>query len=184
MNTLYNGLNDESSTGSIFTSFIPTNIYGCHDNFKPDESHVIPGLIYKAYESIKHNVDREQQVSLKVFGGGQSVRQFIYAPDLAKLILWCLENYHDTKAIILCPDKSDEFSIGQVAEMIANIFGKKFNLTINLSYDTRMSEGQIKKTASNDKLRKLNPNFKFTHIIDGLTNVIDWYCSAYPNVRK
>lgn len=35
--------------GCHFTSVIPTNIFGPHDNFDLEDSHVIPGLIHKCY---------------------------------------------------------------------------------------------------------------------------------------
>lgn len=35
--------------GCNFTSVIPTNIFGPHDNFNLEDSHVIPGLIHKCY---------------------------------------------------------------------------------------------------------------------------------------
>ena len=37
----------------IFTAVIPTNVYGSHDNFNVQDSHVIPGLIYKTYEAVR-----------------------------------------------------------------------------------------------------------------------------------
>lgn len=37
--------------GCQFTSVIPTNIYGPHDNFHLENSHVIPGLIHKFYNA-------------------------------------------------------------------------------------------------------------------------------------
>ena len=35
--------------GCMFTSVVPTNIYGMHDNFNLEDSHVLPGLIHKVY---------------------------------------------------------------------------------------------------------------------------------------
>jgi len=39
--------------GCKFTSVIPTNIYGPHDNYNLEDSHVIPGLIHKTYNAKK-----------------------------------------------------------------------------------------------------------------------------------
>lgn len=33
--------------GCNFTSAIPTNIFGPHDNYDLEDSHVIPGLVHK-----------------------------------------------------------------------------------------------------------------------------------------
>jgi len=52
----YNTSGDESHT--LFTSVIPTNIYGPNDNFNFEDSHVIPGLIHKAYNAMKDAKDR------------------------------------------------------------------------------------------------------------------------------
>lgn len=43
----------DSSPVPIFTSVIPTNVYGAFDNFNIEDSHVIPGLIYKAHQAVE-----------------------------------------------------------------------------------------------------------------------------------
>merc|ERR1712157_234386 len=55
--------------GCKFTSVIPTNIYGKHDNFSIEDGHVIPGLIHKAYLAKKNNTD------LTIWGTGKPLRQ-------------------------------------------------------------------------------------------------------------
>jgi GDP-L-fucose synthase len=40
--------------GCNFTSIIPTNIYGPHDNYSIEDGHVIPGLIHKCYLAKKN----------------------------------------------------------------------------------------------------------------------------------
>lgn len=45
--------------GCMFTSVVPTNIYGMHDNFNLEDSHVLPGLIHKVYlaqSELKHHL--------------------------------------------------------------------------------------------------------------------------------
>ena len=44
--------------GCMFTSVVPTNVYGMHDNFNLEDSHVLPGLIHKVYlaqSELKHH---------------------------------------------------------------------------------------------------------------------------------
>jgi GDP-L-fucose synthase len=81
--------------GCNFTSVIPTNIFGPHDNFNLDDSHVIPGLIHKCYLS------KMKDEPLTVFGSGKPLRQFIYSKDLARLFVWVLRHYNDVDPIIL-----------------------------------------------------------------------------------
>lgn len=40
--------------GKIYTSVIPCNVFGPFDNFRPDASHVIPGLMRRLYDLMKN----------------------------------------------------------------------------------------------------------------------------------
>lgn len=45
--------------GCMFTSVVPTNVYGMHDNFNLEDSHVLPGLIHKVYlaqSELEHHI--------------------------------------------------------------------------------------------------------------------------------
>ena len=54
----------------------------------------------------------------------------------------------------------------------------------NIVFDTTKSDGQFKKTACNDKLVSLYPDFKFTPIQDGLKASCDWFVANYEKARK
>jgi GDP-L-fucose synthase len=58
--------------GCNFTSIIPTNIYGPHDNFNIQAGHVIPGLIHKCY------IAKRDNTPFTIWGSGTPLRQFIY----------------------------------------------------------------------------------------------------------
>ena len=158
-----------SQFGRKYTSVIPTNIYGPHDNFHLEHSHVIPGLIHKA--SIADG-------PLIVCGTGTPLRQFIYSEDLAKLLVWTLENYDSVEPLILSVGEEQEVSIADVGKLIANEFGK------DIVFDTSKSDGQYKKTASNSKLKALLPNFEFTPIAEGIHNTVEWFKNNKDIIRK
>lgn len=162
--------------GYEWVCVIPTNIYGPGDNFNLEDSHVIPGLIHKCWLA---------QNSLKpspfvISGSGKPLRQFIYSYDLARCILWVLENYKSSKPIILAPDEDSEVSIESVGRLIAQELG----FTGLIEFDTTKSDGQYKKTASNKLFRSLNPNFVFTGISDGIAQTTQWFKLNYPDIRK
>lgn len=157
-----------------FICIIPTNIYGPNDNFNLLDAHVIPSLIHKAY--ISSNEDEP----FVVYGTGKPLRQFIYSQDLAKIIMLILENYDQKDSIIISPDESDEVSIKEVAEIIANKYDIKKKLVFDISY----SDGQFKKTADNKKLKKILPNnFKFKNIKEGIEESIEWFIDNYEEAR-
>jgi len=160
--------------GSKFTSVIPTNIYGSHDNYHLEDSHVIPGLIHKFY------LAKQKGEDMTVWGSGKPLRQFIYSVDLAKLFIWVLRHYDSPDPIILSVDESAEVTIKQVVEYIAEAF--EFKGKIN--FDTSKSDGQHKKTASNTKLRKFLPDFQFTPIKEGIKASVKWFEENFDKVRK
>jgi GDP-L-fucose synthase len=157
-----------------FICIIPTNIYGPHDNFNLQDSHVIPALIHKCYLAKKENKQ------FLIAGSGTPLRQFMYSEDLATLILWTLENYNDKESIILSVPESDEKSINYIATCIA----RKFNYENNMEFDTDKPDGQFKKTADNSKLMSFIKSFQFTPIEEGITKTIDWFVNNYNHCRK
>jgi len=156
-----------------FICVIPTNIYGPHDNFNLQYSHVIPGLIHKCY------LAKQKGEPFVIAGTGTPLRQFIYSEDLAILILWALENYNEIEPIILSVSENDEKSINFVATCIA----KKLNYE-NLIFDKEKPDGQFKKTANNSKLLARIQNFDFTPIEEGISKTVEWFEANYKNSRK
>lgn len=161
--------------GCQFTSVIPCNVFGPHDNYNLDSSHVIPGLIRKLHNNIQNG-----STSFTVMGSGKPLRQFIYSLDLAKLFLWVLREYEEIDPIILSVDEKSEISIRELAEEIANAFDFKGEL----EFDATKADGQYKKTASNGKLRKYLPDFEFTPFSVAIKQSVDWYRTNYEKARN
>jgi GDP-L-fucose synthase len=163
--------------GDDFICIIPTNIYGAHDNFHLEDAHVIPALIHKCYLAKRENKP------FIISGTGKPLRQFIYSEDLAKLIIWTLENYHGKDSIILSVGEDEEVSIGYIAKLIALYMGHMDTIV----FDTTKPDGQYKKTADNSKLMKLllreKNDFRFTSIEDGLLHTVKWFVDNYDIAR-
>ena len=168
--------------GHNFVCVIPTNIYGPHDNFHLGDAHVIPALIHKCY------LAKQEGMPLVVAGSGAPLRQFIYAHDLAHLMIWTLEHYdatelNDSGTLILSVDPADEVSIAQVVHHITDAIG----FDNDIVYDTVQADGQFKKTADNSKFKRLygiNSPFAFTPIRQGIRETVDWFVQNYNVARK
>lgn len=160
--------------GRMFTSVVPCNVFGPHDNFNLQQGHVIPGLINKAYEAKKNGTPFE------IWGTGSPLRQFIYSLDLARLFVWVVREYEEVEPIILSTDEQDEVSIKEVAEMILK--ASKFEGEVKFLTDK--ADGQFKKTASNAKLRKYLPDFKFVPTRQAIQETVDWYVQNYATARR
>ncbi|XP_064551700.1 probable GDP-L-fucose synthase [Drosophila montana] len=167
--------------GHLYTSVIPCNIFGPHDNYKPEVSHVIPGMINRMHKlRTEQSETPESEKVFTVYGSGKPLRQFIYSLDLAKLMIWVLRHYNSVEPIVLSVDESSEVTIYEVAEAIA----KAFNFKGKLVCDTSKADGQHKKTASNAKLRSLLPDFKFTDFQEAIEASVLWYTTNYDLARN
>jgi GDP-L-fucose synthase len=161
--------------GCTFTSVIPTNIYGKHDNFNIQDGHCIPGLMHRCLQAKRSGGE------FVVWGSGKPLRQFILSTDLARLIVWTLRNYNDVEPITLSVDEADEVSIKDVAVCIARAMDFPEE---RMRYDTSKADGQFKKTACNKKLRALLPDFKFTSFERGIKETAQWFEQNYETCRK
>ena len=160
--------------GCNFTSIVPTNVFGPHDNFSIENGHVLPGLLHKCKKAMDGGPD------FVIWGSGTPRRQFIYSLDLARLTVKTMREYHDVAPIILCGDEDSEISIKEVGQMVATSLG----YTKELTMDTSKADGQFKKTASNKKLRALWPDFEFTPMEAAVKETADWFLANYDSCRK
>lgn len=161
---------------------VPTNVYGMHDNFSLADSHVIPGLLHKCL------LAQRDGTPFTVAGSGAPLRQFIYAPDLARLTLAVLRRYSDASPLILSPPEEAEVAIADVARGVASAMRFEGALV----FDTHKADGQLRKTAANGKLAALLASgalgdelrgFAFTPLPQGLEETAAWLRQEYPNVR-
>ena len=77
-----------------FISAQPSNVYGPNDNFNPESSHVIAGLIRRLHEAKQNN-----QKSIDCWGTGNVRREFIYVDDLAKALIFLMHHYDGNEII-------------------------------------------------------------------------------------
>ena len=102
--------------GYKWISLMPTNLYGPNDNYDPETSHVIPGMVSK-FMKAKHEGDEK----VILWGTGSPRREFLHVEDLASAILHMLQNYDGD--IPLNIGTGEDITIGELAEIIAEIVG-------------------------------------------------------------
>lgn len=154
--------------GLNWFSVVPTNLYGPNDNYNLDDGHLIPAMIHKAY------LAKKNKNKFVVWGDGLAKRQFVYSHDMAKLIIWALENWTSEEPCMLVNEK--EIAVSEIAKIIA----QKFDLNVNeIVYDTDKPKGQLRKPAISDV-----SNFDFTGIKEGIEETIDWFIENYKKARK
>ena len=156
--------------GLKYNCVTPTNIYGKHDNFNLDSSHVVPALIHKCYTALVKGTP------FVVWGSGKPLREFIYAPDVAKLAVWALDHPEHSN-MILSPGQ--EVSIKELVFEIA----EAMDFDGEVIFDETKPDGQFRKPTSS-MLKRVLPDFKFTPLKKGVTETVDWFIEEYENCKK
>jgi GDP-L-fucose synthase len=159
--------------GCNFITAIPNNLFGEHDNFDLENSHVIPAMIRKIYEAKINNK------SVVLWGDGSPLREFTYAKNMARALMFVLDRYNEPAPINV--GNTTEHSIKHVAETIADIL--KFEGEI--IWDVSKPAGQFRKPSCGKKMVDLGWDQKaqYTTLRGTLGYTCKWFVDNYPNVR-
>lgn len=158
-------------------NIIPTNLYGENDNYHIERGHVIPALIHKAY------LAKTRNEVLTIRGSGNAVRQFLYAKDLARIIFVSMtKNFGSwTTTFIASPPSDCEMRIRDVVDIIRREFGITEDM---VEYESSESDGQHRKTTTDNELRQEFPEMEFTPFQEGIANVVSHFQTHYHALRK
>ena len=153
--------------GCDYISVMPSNLYGPHDNFDLESSHVVPALIRKTFEAkLKH------EETVEVWGSGLPKREFLHVDDCAKGILFLLENYSGGSHINL--GTGIDISIRELSKLIAEIIGFKGQLI----FDKSKPDGTPRKLLDIEKISKMGWK-PLISLKDGLRETIEFYEKEY-----
>ena len=161
-------------------SLMPTNLYGPGDNYKSNQSHVIPALIRKFWEAKSQG--REEVIC---WGSGNPLREFLHVDDLGEACVFALEKWDLKK------ENSPEDSLGNKLsylnvgtgedhsiKFIANKISKYLNYQGSIKWDLDKPDGTPKKQLDISRLRDLGWESKI-NINDGLKATIENFKSDY-----
>ncbi len=156
--------------GCNFYSVMPTNLYGPHDNFNLETSHVLPAFIRKFHEAKVNNHE-----SVTIWGSGKPMREFLYVEDLADAILFLTENIDaydlyekDISHINIGSGK--DLTIDDLAKLIAEIVGFEGKII----HDETKPDGTPRKLMDVSRINKLGWKYK-TELREGLTKTYKWF---------
>jgi len=144
---------------------LPVNLYGPNDNFHPEYSHVIPGLIEKFVKAKNGLGDKD----VVVWGTGKASREFLYVEDCAEAIVLATEKYN----------KPDPVNIGSGREIkikdLVKLIAKITDFHGQIFWDKSKSDGQPRRGLDVSKAEK-EFGFKATMPLEeGLKKTIEWY---------
>jgi len=153
--------------GTNYIAVMPTNLYGPHDNFDPETSHVLPALIRKFHEA---KISNESSVTL--WGSGSPRREFLHVDDLADACVFLMDNYNGRDRINI--GTGVDVTIKELAELIKSITG----YTGEVRWDTSRPDGTPQKLLDVSRLHALGWEHK-TELTDGIKKTYDWYTAQH-----
>jgi GDP-L-fucose synthase len=145
------------------TILLPANLYGPHDNFNLETSHVVPALIRKFIEA-KEN----KQSSVVVWGSGKASREFLYVEDTVKAIIDAI-SLNESGPFNLGTGK--ETSIKELVEVIA----KELDFNCDIIWDSSKPDGQPRRFYDMTKFKNTFGYVPNTDLSEGIKKTIEWY---------
>ena len=139
--------------GVDYRSVMPTNLYGPGDNYHPENSHVIPGLIRRFHEA---KIAGAQKV--KVWGSGQPYREFLYVDDMASACLHVMnldkpiyDQHTEPMLSHINVGYGEDITIAELARLIADSVGFEGGI----EFDPSKPDGTPQKLMDSSRLKGL-----------------------------
>jgi len=149
--------------GCDFISAQPTNLYGPHDTYDLQGSHVIPAMIMKV-----HGAKESSSESVEIWGTGKPKREFLYVDDLADALIFMIKNTSEETHINV--GTGTDVTIAELAETIARVVGFEGRF----DYNTDKPDGAPRKLLDVSLLEGLGWTAQ-TGLEEGLRKAYQWY---------
>ena len=157
--------------GKSAISAMPTNLYGPGDNFDPETSHALPGMITKFHRA-KQRGERE----VVLWGTGSPRREWLHVDDLAAGLLLLLEKYDGREIVNV--GVGQDMTIRELAEKVRQAVG--FAGTIR--WDTSKPDGTPRKLLDVGRIQKLG--WRATIPVEqGIASTYAWFLQNAPEAR-
>jgi GDP-L-fucose synthase len=167
--------------GKDYRSVMPTNLYGAHDNFHPENSHVIPALLRRFHEA-KLNGDKE----VIAWGSGKPMREFLYVDDMADASIHVMNldklTYDENTEPMLSHinvGTGIDCTIKGLVETVARVVGFKGEV----KFDATKPDGAPRKLMNVDRLKSLGWEYSVS-LEDGLAMAYQWFCDNQDKFRR
>ena len=166
--------------GRDYRSVMPTNLYGAHDNFHPENSHVIPALLRRFHEAVTQNA-----AEITIWGSGTPMREFLHVDDMAGASVFVMDRSRKAYGAQTDPMLSHinvgtgvDCTIRDLAETISVVTG----FTGRLVFDHTKPDGAPRKFMDTSKLNAFgwSPTIGLR---EGLQSSYDWFLANQDKFR-
>jgi len=155
-----------------YVSLMPTNLYGPRDNFDLETSHVLPALIRKFHEAKESG-----HAPVTLWGTGSPKREFLYVDDLAKAVVFSLEN--DLEEHLYNIGTGKDLSIKELAHKIQDIIGHEGKI----DWDTDKPDGTPRKLLDVSKINDAGWKYE-TELEEGIKKTYHWFLENRDSFKE
>ena len=146
-----------------FVSLMPTNLYGIHDNFDLNSSHVLPAMIRKFHEAKQNN-----HAPVSLWGSGTPMREFLFVDDMAAAVVFALEN--KLPDYLYNVGTGEDLTIKELATTIQKIIGHQGEII----WDASKPDGTPRKLMDVSKMHALGWKHQ-VNLEKGIQMTYDWF---------
>jgi len=157
--------------GKSAISAMPTNLYGPGDNFDPESSHALPGMITKFHRA---KLKGEKEVVL--WGTGSPRREWLHVDDLADGLLVLLERYDGREIVNL--GVGDDLTIKELSEKVMRTVGFKGLIR----WDSAKPDGTPRKLLDVSKVLGLGWKAAIS-VEEGIASTYEWFLKNAPEAK-
>lgn len=155
-----------------YVSLMPTNLYGTHDNFDLETSHVLPAMIRKFHDAKQNNSSE-----VVLWGTGTPMREFLFVDDMAASVIFALEN--KLPEHLYNVGTGIDVTIKQLAETIKQIVGYEGSIV----WDTNKPDGTPRKLMDSSKMHQLG--WKHTvELQQGIQLTYQWFLENIEQIKE
>lgn len=158
--------------GKDYVSLMPTNLYGTHDNFDYNTSHVLPAMIRKFHDA---KINNHSDVTL--WGSGTPLREFLFVDDMAESVVFALKN--NLSDYLYNVGSGKEITIKDLALVIQRITGHQGNI----NWDSSKPDGTPRKLMDSSKLNSEGWHSKID-LEQGITRTYQWFLENQNNFKE
>ena len=167
--------------GVDYRSVMPTNLYGPHDNFHPENSHVIPALLRRFHEA-KLNSDEK----VIAWGSGKPMREFLHVDDMAAASIHVInldkaiyDNNTEPMLSHINVGTGEDCTIRELVETVAKVVGFEGHI----EFDTSKPDGAPRKLMNVDRLASLGWKYRYD-LKSGLQDAYSWFLENQDSFRQ
>ena len=151
---------------------MPTNLYGSHDNFDLQTSHVLPAMIRKF-----HDAKQNGHAAVQLWGTGTPMREFLYVDDMAAAVVFALEN--TLPEHLYNVGTGSDITIKELAQTIQKVVGHEGLI----EWDASKPDGTPRKLMDVSKLSALGWEATIS-LEEGIQKTYAWFLNNQAQIKE